>query len=474
MSNDAQVLREARVSSALTLEAAAALAGIEPQEYQALESGEQSPSPAILDTFAKAFGLTLTDLLLGRAAATPSSLLFRSFRERGPSLLSLASSGALTTLGDFVRCVRAVAEIRDILGVHRSTPSPLERLGQPTPPVADGLVARAEQHALAVRNKLGLGVEPIDSMIGLYKRLEIDLLFVTPDELDIDVDAASTVTPAPAVLVNLVGGAEGWWRTRATLAHELCHVIFDRALFGTESFVMMSPSAERAQSSERLVLPPTLELVEKRARAFALHFLVPRPELTRVLARRDPRSESAVTTVCQHFQVGRRAAVNQLRNVGLITDYDRRRMLANLPASSLPVDHPDARVGVIGLRGGLLKDRSLRALAEDKMSAIRARSYLEVPAADPLPPAPGLDPAKCAPLVTESERVEKSVVRRLAGAPTLADCYVDAISTDGEVWRVEVAQAGPNGLTAGIPRGFVLVGPDFQILEEHILPRREN
>lgn len=152
----------------------------------------------------------------------------------------------------------------------------------------------------------------------------------------------------------------------------------------------------------------------------------------RVRAKHDPRSEAAVTTVCQHFQIGRQAAVNQLHDIGLITDHDRRRLLARLPANRLPEQHPDANVGRPGLRSGLLQDLVLRALAAGKISPLRARAYLELSAADRLPEAPDVDEALRAPLVTTSERVEKTVLRRLATDPELADCYVDALVPEGD------------------------------------------
>ena len=74
-------------------------------------------------------------------------------------------------------------------------------------------------------------------------------VLITPEEMDPEIDAASTVTPEPAVLVNLVGGAEQWWRTRMTLAHELCHLLLDRERSGEPRFVMLSPTSERRAST---------------------------------------------------------------------------------------------------------------------------------------------------------------------------------------------------------------------------------
>lgn len=473
MTADGAILKRAREAAALSPSVAAALARVDEASLAAMEAGTSRVSPQVLDTFAKAFGLSLTELLQGQAPDTAPSLLFRSFRDSGPSLQALAESGALTTLGDFVRCVRALADVRAKLGVRSAVLEKLDRLATPEAPVADGVLARAERLALSVRAQLGLGEAPVPSMLRIYEQLGVDLFFVSPEELDVEVDAASTVTPSPAVLVNLVGGAEQWWRTRMTLAHELCHLLLDRTFFDAGStFVMFSPSTERAvRSASGVRLPPPLELLEKRARAFAIHFLIPRPELVRVLAHRDPRSEAAVTAVCQHFQVGRIAAVNQLRNVQLITEDDRTRALGRHPASVLQANHPDAKVGRPGLRGALLSEVVMRAVAEGKVSPVKARSYLEVSAAASLPKAPGLDPKKRAPLVTMLHRVERAVLARLASDEKLADCCVDTIEAEGDTWRVEIAQAGAELDAPTTSRGFVVVGPDLQILEEHLAPR---
>jgi hypothetical protein len=257
-----------------------------------------------------------------------------------------------------------------------------------------------------------------------------------------------------------------------SLAHELCHLLLDRAFFGDASpFVMLSPASDRAARSSAVRLPAPLELLEKRARAFAIHFLVPRVELTRVLTHRDPRSEGAVTAVCQHFQVGRIAAVNQLRNLSFISDDERKRMLGRNPGSTLPSQHADTDIGRTGLRGGVLRDLAMRALAKGKISPMQARSYLEISTSEPLPRASGLAPQLRAPLLKTTDRVERAVVRRLGSEVALADCYVERVEPEGDTWRVEVAQASPHADGQPTPRGIFLLGPDLQILEERLLPR---
>lgn len=178
-----------------------------------------------------------------------------------------------------------------------------------------------------------------------------------------------------------------------------------------------------------------------------------------------------MTTLCQHFQVGRIAAVNQLRNLQLITEDDRSRMLARSPASTLPANHADGEVGAIGLRAGVLRELTLRAAAAGRISGLQARSLLDLSAAESLPEAPGLSPELRRPLVDVTSRVERVVLQRLMNSAALADCYVDRIDVEADGWRVEVKQASFENDEPDASRGFVVLGPDLQILEEHLTPR---
>ena len=73
----------ARERAGLTIEQAAELLATERAELASVEAGERMAPPSLLDAYARAFGVTLTELMQGRTAGTASPLLFRSLRDAG-------------------------------------------------------------------------------------------------------------------------------------------------------------------------------------------------------------------------------------------------------------------------------------------------------------------------------------------------------------------------------------------------------
>jgi len=100
---------------------------------------------------------------------------------------------------------------------------------------------------------------------------------------------------------------------RFTLAHELCHLLYDRT-YGTQLAVASGPWAPRG--------------LEQRANAFAAMLLMP-SSLLRMIDSTDPFSEStpaSVTAVANKLRVPRTALVDHLYNVGLV-GFDKRERL---------------------------------------------------------------------------------------------------------------------------------------------------
>src|SRR5207237_4984957 len=138
------------------------------------------------------------------------------------------------------------------------------------------------------------------------------------DEVDANIDGASTLEPIPAVLVNLVGGRERWWRTRMTLAHELCHLLFD-ALPDADHhrMLMFSPHRDGSRAAHgnnrRYPLPDVLERMERRAKAFAAYLLVCGEGRRRLVTIRDAKSEQDVQLLCSQVAQLRLSGVKKAR-----------------------------------------------------------------------------------------------------------------------------------------------------------------
>ena len=105
---------------------------------------------------------------------------------------------------------------------------------------------------------------------------------------------------------------------RFTLAHELCHVLFDRDQ-GCPLAVASGPWAPRA--------------IEQRANAFAAMLLMPASVVKRVVAglADSVATMESVDQMAHRMGAGRLAVLRHLSNLGFIDELDRLRLEAELP-----------------------------------------------------------------------------------------------------------------------------------------------
>ncbi|GLS16083.1 ImmA/IrrE family metallo-endopeptidase [Hydrogenophaga electricum] len=139
-------------------------------------------------------------------------------------------------------------------------------------------------------------------------------LGIKVEEVSLDTDSVRGVAIAgpsfaPAILVNTKSVFNQTWVGRKfTLAHELCHILFDRT---------------RAKKLSHVSGPWTAPRTEKRANAFAVMFLASRAA-TRSVFREygiDRTREAA-----QALQLGHSAFVEHLYNLGLIDEAQREQL----------------------------------------------------------------------------------------------------------------------------------------------------
>jgi transcriptional regulator with XRE-family HTH domain/Zn-dependent peptidase ImmA (M78 family) len=450
----ARKLRELREAARLTQRQMAELLDEVEGTIAALESTAAPLDSDLLDRCARAFGMTVERLLSDDATKAPALLLFRSLNSEVIS--ELRARRAHFGLGDFLRSAWDLAELAALRvrkGAEASTlPGEIDGTPQAVPDSDSELYRQAEALADQTRSRLELGEAPVPSMLELLEtRLRVPILWSTPDEVDPNIDGASTREPMPAILVNLVGGRDCWWRTRMTLAHELCHLLFD-ALPDTQHRRMVifsphpDPSRHGAGRSHRLyALPDTLERMERRANAFAAHFLAPGRVIRTLVSRSDATSEKAITLLCQHFGIGRLAAINQLTNVFVLSRHERARMSDRGGDDSLPPDHPDANIP----RGRAPRCKTMHAwideaLSRGWLSQVRARDYLGRSATEPLP-WNTLPHQHQAPVVSEAAAVRLRVYAYLGQRDLTVRWMVDEPVADGGRWRARVFDIGRDG-----------------------------
>jgi Zn-dependent peptidase ImmA (M78 family) len=410
------------------------LARLAPDRLEDLEHERAEFSWHDLDTCARVFGLRVDDLLAGEAGRAPMTLLLRSDQdESGLAIRDNLTAESCELLGEFQRVLRDIAELERELGRERPALPPIEDPAKPN-------LHPGERRARAVRMALGLGEEPIASMIELLDKLGISILWSSTAERALD--GACARAPIAAVLVVLDEGPPTPWRTRATLAHELCHLLFD---LHPERPVLLSPSAVRG---------PFLSSLERTARAFAASLLAPVLGVRRLVGSVDPTSEVAIAIVGSTFGVGRTLAINRLQHTFSLTDDKRlameHRMGANEAltyAANFTGDRPPER---FGLRGEPLFGLVRQALQHGRIPPSRARRLLGISPLDHLP-FEGLDPELCKPAVSPRDYALRSAFTYLVERhPGFVAREVEPLANGG--WRVGVHDDRGE-------RGSLLIGP---------------
>ena len=300
-------LRALRDDAHLDEGTAAKAADLSIEEVRAAEEGRPVRA-RVLVRLAAAYGLTETDLIDSDPPATTAvSTLLRGVAEDKTELAR--------SLGRLALVCREQTALENVLGITaRAAVTRFAPAGPPTEPS----YVQAEFLANQVRQTLSLGSAPIRSMSQLLNELGVRLIWT--DKLDEQIRGLSLDDGrvGPSVVIN-VGKHKHhpWWSLRSTIAHELCHVLFDRiqtAPFGTVS---------RRKSNLS---------IEQRADAFAYYFLAPREGVARFLREslgRVPQDldRNDIQAFANHFAIGIEAATWHLKNLGWLSEAQRSALV---------------------------------------------------------------------------------------------------------------------------------------------------
>lgn len=161
--------------------------------------------------------------------------------------------------------------------------------------------------AHTTRKNLGFGVdEPITNLREMVEStLKVPLVLLSlPKQL---AGATIAVGPARGIAVNVNGPNSNEWVRRATIAHELGHLLWDPDE-KLESLIVDTFDEMEEQ-------PPQLrhDYVEARANAFAIELLAPKDYAVE-LFRSKPDQESGIREVMEHFGVSFTSAKFQIWN----------------------------------------------------------------------------------------------------------------------------------------------------------------
>lgn len=409
MTRWADAIRRLRLQSDLNVETLATFAGLYPERLRDLEGGAQA-SPVELDAIACVFGLELRELLDPELPPSPVALLFRAREDLGAGLKLWKQRNA-ARLGLFLRCVK---RLHSLEGGDASALTHLKLL--PSQAAADA-TERGAALALQAREALKLDTaKPIPSMRALMDQLGVAVFALRdPSQTQLPgLDAACTLLPRPAILLNLDGRRSPWWRVRMTLAHELAHLLFDhRGPGGLHTPFLLSPN-----SGKRATFGAPLRQIERRANAFAANLLAPPDGVRAVLASLDdPTSEEAIRRLIHTFGVGREVAIRRIGDVlyprqpHVQRDMESRSdaqhdSMPPWPADTFPLER-------CGLPGGPLRAAVLRKRREEALSPVKARALLDLQLTDELPPGEGLSEEQRRPVHTREDVVRRAVIQLL-------------------------------------------------------------
>lgn len=315
----AERLRLAREAAGLTQKLAADAIGVARTTLVAIEQGQRRVKMDELQRLSKLYQTSVNAIL--RREAVHVDLVPR-FRK----LLGSEDSGAAKATELLANLARAEVELENLLGIKRARNYPPER------PILSGDVRmQAEQDALELRQRLGLGFAPAVDIVTL---LEMELgLRVYVRRFDGSVSGVFAYDEAlgGCILLNANHPRE---RRNQTAGHELGH------------FISVRNAPEVLHADE-----PENSREERYANAFGRSFMTPagavRQKFQEVTAGSPRLTRRHIIVLAHFFGVSREAIVRRLEELGLtkmgtwdwfeenggITDDQASQVLGDLRAS---------------------------------------------------------------------------------------------------------------------------------------------
>lgn len=348
-------LRIAREAAGISQANAAAAIDVARTTLVAIEQGQRRIRMGELQKLARLYSTSVNALLRQEAIQVDLAPRFRKLA--GSSNASVDT--AVKLLGDLAK---AEVELENLLGVKRVSNYPPER------PILRGDVrAQAEQDALELRQRLGLGMSPVSDIVTL---LELELgvrVYVRRFDGKISGLFAYDEALGPCILLNANHPRD---RRTQSAAHECGHLISTRR----EPEILHNHESENSRE-------------ERYANAFGRAFLTPARAVTQkfqdVLAGSDRLTRRHVIVLAHFFGVSREAIVRRLEELSLIktgtwdwfqsnggiTDEQARQILGDLSipdAHKADADRPTTlRLNLLAAeahRQGLLSEGQLARL----------------------------------------------------------------------------------------------------------------
>jgi Zn-dependent peptidase ImmA (M78 family)/DNA-binding XRE family transcriptional regulator len=286
-------LKSARTLAKLTQEAAAQVLGFVRTTVAAIEAGKRQVSTEELRTFAELYRVSESELLSGSRQPLDMEVKFRT-----TGILNEQEANQLVVASLLNRLAASAVELEEMLE------SPPPKLDFPTIALNrdEPLEQQAEDAALSLRQRLGIGLGPISNLTSI---MEFDLglrVFERPLPSKVSGAVAFDAVHGGFILLNSSHPPQ---RRRQTAAHEVCHPLLRK--------VGLSVLFEDDKFDER---------EEKFCDAFARAMLMPAVAVRRKAAELKALSgEFSVRHLLMmaiYFYVSIEAMVRRLESLGLV------------------------------------------------------------------------------------------------------------------------------------------------------------
>jgi len=283
-------LRRAREAASISQANAAAAIKIARTTLVAIEKGERRIRISELQQLARLYNKSVNAILREEAIQADLAPRFRKLLESS----DVAADHAAKLLAELAT---AEVELENLLGFRRARNYPMER------PILPGDVrAQAEQDAMELRQRLGLGISPVPDIVTL---LEMELgVRVYVRKLDSKISGLFAYDDAlgPCILLNANHPRE---RRTQSAAHETGHFISTRR----EPEVLHSYETENSRE-------------ERYANAFGRAFLTPergvKQKFQELTAGSDRLTRRHIIVLAHFFSVSREAMVRRLEELRLV------------------------------------------------------------------------------------------------------------------------------------------------------------
>jgi Zn-dependent peptidase ImmA (M78 family)/transcriptional regulator with XRE-family HTH domain len=284
-------LRTARSNANLTQDSVASQMELSRTTLVAIERGQRRVKPEEVVAFAKLYGVSVGRLTAADAIHVDLTAKFRRVEGREPGTEVTEAVALLNKLAT------GAAELERAVGAEMPRDYP--------PPVrirAGGLYQQAEDAAVALRSRLGVGLGPINDLFSLF---ELDLgLRVFIRSLPGHVSGLYAFDPAIGACI-LVNAAHPWKRRVQTLAHEGGHFVADRS---------------HADVLEENEVPESIE--ERFARRFGPALLMPaatvRTRFDQIVTMEKAFSVRQLVLLAHQFGVATEAMARRLEELDLL------------------------------------------------------------------------------------------------------------------------------------------------------------